>query len=203
MSKEHIITIKIGSSTLLTKRHLVDEFRVGQLAVQIKQLQETNWGIILVVSGAVACGSRFLSHESDLEKQAAAGIGQVLLISKLAEIFRPQKLTIAQILVIQRDICNLSSVIDKHLEHGIVPVFNENDVIELNGFGGNDFLAVEVARLTQSSHLLILSTMAGSVFGVGGGEGKLQAVNMAQDLGINTQIVDGKAENILLKTINI
>ena len=62
-----------------------------------------------------------------------------------------------------------------------MPVINENDVVDLNSFGGNDFLAANMAKLLKVDQLLILSTMAGSNFGVGGGKAKLQAVAMLKE----------------------
>ena len=88
-----------------------------------------------------------------------------------------------------------------YLNIGVVPVINENDVIDLNCFGGNDFLGARIASLLNVESLLILSTMAGSSSGVGGGEAKLQAVAMLKKEGIAASILDGKTKNILLEAL--
>ena len=200
--KKEIITIKIGSSVLLTDRNKLDEFRIARIASQIGRLRDRNYGVILVVSGAVACGSKF----TDI-RQAAAGVGQVLLISTFHLIFKTQALSIAQILLTQKDLSLLSrrgkiiQIINFYVNVGIVPVINENDVVDLNSFAGNDFLSVEVAKIMGCKKLLIMSTMKGSEFGIGGGEAKQKAVELAGRYGIDARIINGKLKNVLLEIL--
>ncbi len=203
------VTIKIGSSVLLTKRNKLDEFRIAHIADQIASLKKKGVGVVLVVSGAVACGAKYIQfsfHDKKL-KMAAAGIGQAYLNSAFQKIFSRKGLRIAQILL-TKDLLDskrikegVNDLIQYYLQIGVVPVINENDVIDLNSFGGNDFLGARVAALIEAESLLILSTMTGSKFGIGGGETKLQAMAMLNQENIQASIVDGKNINILLKTI--
>jgi glutamate 5-kinase len=198
-----IITIKIGTSVSFTDRGVIDEYRIGHLASQIAQLHQTV-GVVLVVSGAVACGRRAIYVNDDLTRQAAAGIGQAILTSSLTRIFEIHHLVTAQVLVKNNNLgMEISKLIHLYTDRGIVPIFNENDVVSTTSdfVDGNDFLAVAVARCIGSRQLVILSTMKGSNFGVGGGEAKLRAIKEAQEAEIKTQILDGKVKNILLKTI--
>lgn len=202
------IAIKIGSGVLLTQRNKLDEFRIAHIADQIVSLRDKGLGTILVISGAVACGANVVdfSGENDGLRCLAAGIGQAYLISIFQQIFLKKGLQIAQILV-TKNLCfdedkeKFKKLLQKYLEVGVIPIINENDVIDLNSFGGNDLLATEVATMLNVDQLLILSTMAGSTYGVGGGETKKKALEILKKRNIPASIVDGKAQNIILQNI--
>jgi glutamate 5-kinase len=203
------VTVKIGSSVLLTQRNKLDEFRIAHIADQILSLEEKEVGVVLVVSGAVACGANYIQFSSQDKKlkMAAAGIGQAYLNSIFQQIFSRKGLQIAQILL-TKDLLDsrskkkeINDLIHYYILIGVVPVINENDVIDLNSFGGNDFLAANMAKLLKADQLLILSTMTGSKFGVAGGEAKIQTVAMLKQKNIQASIVDGKTKNILLESI--
>lgn len=198
---QEIITIKIGTSVSFTNRGVLDEYRLGHLAGQICALQQMGKGVVLVASGAVACGRRI---NCDLNRASAAGAGQVILTSTFFKIFKDHDLNLAQILVRTEDITvHLTQTVHNLLSTRIVPFFNENDAVNNDSDFplGNDFLAVAVAKCIGSKHLYILSTMKGSSFGVGGGSAKLQAVEEARDASIETQILDGKVRDVLLKAV--
>ena len=199
------IVIKIGSSVLLTKRNRLDEFRIAHIAEQILTLKDKNVGIVLVVSGAVACGSKFidLKENKKLLKQAAAGIGQAELTSVFYGIFKQKDLQIAQILLTKNNLgsINLCSVLHWYIETGFIPLINENDVVDLNSFEGNDFLGGKITTLLGSEKLIMLSTLEGSSFGIGGGKAKQQVIRTLKQKNIQTTIVDGKIKNILLQTL--
>lgn len=204
-----IVVVKIGSSVLLTQRNKLDEFRVAHIADQIVLLKEKEVGVVLVVSGAVACGANYIrfSTQDKKFKMAAAGIGQAYLNSVFQQIFSKKGLRIAQLLLTKDHLNSndkkkeISDLIQYYLQVGVVPVINENDVVDLNSFGGNDFLAANMAKLLRVDRLVILSTMAGSSFGIGGEETKLQAVAMLKQKNIQAGIVNGKTKNILLETL--
>ena len=202
-----VITIKLGSSVLLTQRNKLDEFRVAHIADQVLSLREQGIGVMLVVSGAVACGANYVDFSSDNHelKMVAAGIGQAYIISVFQQIFSRKHLQIAQVLL-TKDILSsnnkrgaLNKLLQTYLKIGVVPVINENDVVGLNSFGGNDFLAADVSILLNVDMLLILSTMDGSAYGVGGGETKQQALELLNRANIQANIVDGKSQNIILQ----
>ena len=78
-----IYIIKIGSSTLVSKSRTPNKLRIAHIADQLKILKKFNVDVVLVISGAVACGSRFINLDIENIKlrQIAAGIGQVCLSS--------------------------------------------------------------------------------------------------------------------------
>ncbi|MEK7526544.1 MAG: hypothetical protein AAB546_03635 [Patescibacteria group bacterium] len=200
-----IIIIKIGSGILLTKRNTIDKFRLAHIADQVFDLKKQRVGVVLVVSGAVAIGANFVDVlQGSLNKQIAAGIGQTHLISIIQSIFNKKGLQVSQLLL-TKDLftkVKLKNQIKKVLEicafSEIVPVLNENDVVELNSFQGNDFLAERVTQLLSANKLIILSTMQGSVYGVGGGQAKQQVIRALSKINIPVEIVDGKARNVIM-----
>lgn len=204
-----IVIIKIGSSILLSKRNRFDEFRIAHIADQINQLRKMMFGVILVVSGAVAYGANFmdLSKNEIHQRQLAAGIGQVYLTAAVHGIFIKKQLQMAQILLTKNDFNttfkkkSLMEIIKLYLESKVIPVLNENDVIDLNCFGGNDLLCLEIAKLCRARQVLILSTRKRSGYGVGGGATKLETVTFLNRKNIKTEILDGKARNVILENI--
>lgn len=204
-----IIVIKIGSSILITKRNKLDEFRMAHIAQQIEQLIQNGLRVILVVSGAVASGFnfvRFEQNEIDL-KQLAAGLGQAILTSTFQKIFSAKKIQIAQILLNQENLIaetdrqKMRNLLLNYLNLNFVPLLNENDVISLNSFGGNDLLASEIASLVNAEKLLILSTYDQSFFGVGGGSSKVKALEIMDAEKIEARILDGKDKNTILDAV--
>lgn len=207
--KKQIIVIKIGSSVLFTHRGKLDEYRIAHIANQIVFLKRQNIGVVLVVSGAVACGSGFIDISAgDMTlRSAAAGMGQAVITSAFYNIFADKQLKIAQMLLTedffispqQRE--NLKNILKLYIESGIIPFINENDVLDLNSFGGNDLLAARIAILLRASKLMILSSYEKSYFGIGGEETKLKALELAAGNAIKTDIADGKIKNIILNSL--
>lgn len=202
-----IIIVKIGSSVIMTRRGRLDEFRILHIADQIVGLKEKGYSVVLIVSGAVAFGANFI-HISDgkLLRQGAAGIGQVYLISKLHELFGKKNIVTAQILLTRDNVErkgkeNIYNLLNFYLENNILPILNENDVVKLNNFGGNDFLALEVAKLIDASQVILLSSWEKSKFGVGGGGSKEEVLRQLLKMHIMTKIIDGKVKNIILREI--
>lgn len=198
----NVFIIKIGSSTLLTKRYCVDEFRLSHIAKQVRTLQGRGWSIVLVLSGAVAIGSRLTSN-----KMAAAGIGQVELISCTQKIFATFQMKIAQILLTDDISKNyereklLQNTCRLYFQQKIIPVFNENDILDLYSFGGNDHLSYYLAKLLAATRVCILSSWKTNRFCVGGGKGKREIVERLKDVHIDSMIIDGKKHNCLLEAL--
>ena len=206
---DRVIIIKIGSGVLMTPLGQLDLPCVNHLASEIAALIQMRIKCILICSGAVACGFSQVEklNSSKLAKRAAAGIGQIELIAVLAQAFRAVKLSIAQILLTplvfadEQERQSLSQFLKFSLKHSIVPVINENDVISLNGFGGNDFLAAEILTLSKAKELFMLSTQQKTRFGVGGGSAKAAVIKKLSPAGAIVKIRDGKEKIVL--TMNI
>lgn len=201
---KQLFVIKIGGSVLLTKRNKLDEYRIAHIADQVAKLRISSIGVILVVSGAVGCGSKYIEiNEDSMTRRLAAGVGQAYLTSTFYEKFKEKGLTISQILFKKNDfsISDVSKLINSYISLGIIPVINENDVLELNGFKGNDYLGADVALALNATKFIMLSTMKGSPYGVGGGTAKQEVIEILKQKHINSAIVNGKVKNIILKAI--
>lgn len=203
------IVIKIGSSILMTQRNKLDESRIDHIADQVASLRAEGVGVILVVSGAVACGHKFISFSKDQRhfRQAAAGLGQAILTATFNNIFNQKEMQIAQVLLTKDSFDSsinkekIKTLLEFYIQSGFTALINENDVLDLNSFGGNDHLAGEIADLISADRLLLLSTYEKSLFGVGGGVTKQKVINFMKTKNIQTEILDGKTNDVILSTI--
>ncbi len=174
LSEAKLIVLKVGSAVLTSDEGL-DLRVVNRLADQIAALHDHGREFILVSSGAVAAGKKFLGLErgelSLPEKQAAAAIGQSRLMHSYDEAFERYKKTTAQILLTRDDLrsrhrfLNARNTFATLLQSNIIPVVNENDtvVVQELKFGDNDFLATLILNLVRAD-LFINVTSAEGVF---------------------------------------
>ena len=167
------VVVKIGSRVLTLEDGSLDHQVITMLCSEIGALYETGVEVVLVSSGAVAAG-RAAVRSCDLslsipQKQAAAAIGQPLLMQAYQEAFTPFARTTAQILLTADDLAdrqrfsNAKTTIEALLALGSVPVINENDsvaVAEIK-FGDNDHLSALVATLVAADLLIILTDTEG------------------------------------------
>src|SRR6202042_3041901 len=129
--------------------------------------------LVLVSSGAIASGLVPLGltrRPSDLAtQQAAASVGQGLLIARYTEAFNAHGLGVGQVLLSADDLMrrthyrNAQRTLDRLLELGLLPVVNENDTVATDEirFGDNDRLAALVAHVTHAKALVLLSDVDG------------------------------------------
>ncbi|MCC3358117.1 glutamate 5-kinase [Bacillus sp. REN16] len=173
MSIEKRIVIKIGSSSLTSRHGEISKIKLEKLATEIAHLKDAGHEVVLVSSGAVAAGYRKLGclkrPDSLPEKQAAASIGQGLLIESYSHLFLSHGYVASQILILRSDFLdqtryqNVRNTLNVLLERGIIPIVNENDTLstERLNFGDNDTLAAKVAGLVDADQLVILSDIDG------------------------------------------
>ena len=167
------IVIKVGTSTLTRGGGPPDIAYIADLAGQISAQLDRGRSVVLVSSGAIRAGMDTLNlpgrPRSIPQKQAAAAIGQGLLMHTYAEAFRAHSVPVAQILLTREDLqdrrryLNACNTFETLLAHRIVPVVNENDTVSVDEikFGDNDTLAALVASLVEADTLLLLSDVAG------------------------------------------
>lgn len=170
LSTDKIIVVKIGSDVLSTPDGLLSIDRIGELAKDLQLLGKVNYKVVLVISGAIAAGMGLLKQKNQpmlSDKQVIAGIGQAHLFSTILSEFKKFDLTVGQILLSETDIKtpilkrSMAKTLSGLLESGYIPVLNENDVISLNSFHGNDFLAGMIAKLIGARKLVILTNVDG------------------------------------------
>ncbi|MDO7905015.1 glutamate 5-kinase [Paenibacillus sp. JX-17] len=167
------IVIKIGSSSLTGDEGGLNERAISYFASEIASLYKAGYEVLLVTSGAVAAGFReigYLFRPTLLhEKQAAAAVGQALLMQAYRQAFGSHGIRSAQILLTRNDfhsrkrMGNASMTVEELLRHGVIPVFNENDTVSVDElkFGDNDMLSALVANMVKAQHLIIITDIDG------------------------------------------
>lgn len=168
------IVVKVGSSSLTTAEGGLDADRVDALVdVLAKSLGSAEKEIVLVSSGAIAAGLAPLGLDRrprDLARQqAAASVGQGLLVARYTASFARYGVRVGQVLLTSDDMSrrahyrNAYRTLDQLLAMGAVPVVNENDTVATDEirFGDNDRLAALVAHLVRADLLVLLSDVEG------------------------------------------
>jgi len=170
------VVIKVGSSSLTTPDGEIADDRICALAAALaaRRTQSTqSTQLVLVSSGAIASGLVPLGltrRPSDLAtQQAAASVGQGLLIARYTAAFDRHGIRTGQVLLSADDLMrrthyrNAQRTLDRLLELGVLPVVNENDTVATDEirFGDNDRLAALVAHVTRAGALILLSDVDG------------------------------------------
>ncbi|MET8116275.1 glutamate 5-kinase [Streptomyces prasinus] len=174
VSEARRIVVKVGSSSLTTAAGGLDADRVDALVdVLAKVRSGGERELVLVSSGAIAAGLAPLGltrRPRDLARQqAAASVGQGLLMARYTASFARYGVRAGQILLTSDDMSrrahhrNASRTLDKLLAMGAFPVVNENDTVATDEirFGDNDRLAALVAHLVHADLLVLLSDVDG------------------------------------------
>jgi glutamate 5-kinase len=172
------IVVKVGSSSLTTAAGGLDADRVDALVDVLARARERGSEeepveIVLVSSGAIAAGLAPLGLEkrpTDLARQqAAASVGQGLLVARYTASFARYGLRVGQVLLTADDASrrahyrNAFRTLEQLLVMGAIPIVNENDTVataEIR-FGDNDRLAALVAHLVRADLLVLLSDVDG------------------------------------------
>ena len=172
MEKKRIV-VKIGSSSLTNSKGEIDQEKFIDHVEAVSALREQGHEVLLVSSGAVAAGFSRLGYPSRpvtlKGRQAAAAVGQSLLIQSYIEQFSKFHIVPAQILLTRNDFSkkdryrNAFSTISELLDRGILPIINENDTVSVKEltFGDNDMLSALVSGLVHAEQLIILTDING------------------------------------------
>ena len=179
---QRLVVVKVGTTGITTGYGKLDETEMHKLAAQIAVAHEKGDKIVLVTSGAVAAGIAelgFPPKPNDIVfQQAAAAMGQSVLMAKYRELFKEHGLKVAQILLTAEDLSNRSSylhtcnVLEMLLKTCVIPIINENDVTSIDelkplaegyrvNFSDNDILSVLVANAVRANLVIILSDVDG------------------------------------------
>ena len=168
------IVVKVGSSSLTLPPDGsgpggIDEHRLQALVTAIAARRAGGCELVLVSSGAIAAGLMPLGlprRPRDLAtQQAAASVGQGMLVARYAAAFARVGMVSGQVLLTADDVMrrshyvNARRTLERLLHLGVVPVVNENDTVATHEirFGDNDRLAALVAHLVSADVLVLLS----------------------------------------------
>lgn len=167
------IVVKVGSSSLTTAAGGLDADRVDALVDVLARARGGEREVVLVSSGAIAAGLAPLGLDRrprDLARQqAAASVGQGLLVARYTASFARYGVRVGQVLLTADDTSrrahyrNAYRTLDQLLTMGALPVVNENDTVATDEirFGDNDRLAALVAHLVRADLLVLLSDVDG------------------------------------------
>jgi glutamate 5-kinase len=167
------IVVKVGSSSLTRAGGGLDVERIASLVREIAARRTAGHQVVLVSSGAIATGYpalRLKRRPRDLAtQQAAASVGQGMLVAQYSSAFAEHGLTVGQVLVTADDVIrrahyrNAQRTLFRLLDLGVVPIVNENDTVATDEirFGDNDRLAALVAHVVQADALVLLSDVEG------------------------------------------
>ena len=170
--------MKVGTSSLTNELGNSNLRNFEKLAQVMADVHNLGNEIVLVSSGAIAVGSNKMHLDgkpTELRmKQAAAAVGQCENMFLYDKFFGYYDKIVAQILFNSDDIYqeekkeNLSNTFEALLEHGIIPIVNENDSVSYTEiesvdklFSDNDVLSAVVAVLCRADLLVIMSDIDG------------------------------------------
>ncbi|AUI52667.1 glutamate 5-kinase [Arthrobacter crystallopoietes] len=163
------VVVKVGSSSLTSVAGGISEDALLSLVDVLAARRNTGTELILVSSGAIAAGLAPLGlgrRPRDLAtQQAAASVGQGLLMARYTQAFGAHGVAVSQVLLTAEDLmrrqhyANAYRALNRLLHLGVVPVVNENDTVATHEirFGDNDRLAALVAHLVKADALVLLS----------------------------------------------
>ncbi len=168
------LVVKIGSSTLTTAEGRIDHEYLAAFAQQVAEVRAQGWQVVIVSSGAIACGLERLGmsgkRPDDMPTlQAAASVGQGLFASAWGDAFARYDTTTSIVLLTRRDTADRTAylhardTLERLLDLGVVPIVNENDTVSVEQirFGDNDTLGALVACLIRADLAVILSDVEG------------------------------------------
>jgi glutamate 5-kinase len=174
LSAGNRVVIKVGSSLLVdSATGTLNRPWLESLAGEVVRLKERGQQVMLVSSGAIALGRRYLNFANDQrrldEHQAAAAAGQIVLAHAYQDLLARHNIKVAQVLLTpddtenRRRYLNARSTLETLLALGVVPVINENDTVatEEIRYGDNDRLAARVSEMTSADCLVLLSDVDG------------------------------------------
>ena len=169
IANAHRVVVKVGSSSLTARAGGIDPQRIERLVEALAGAKRSGREIVLVSSGAIAAGLAPLALKArpgDLAtQQAAASVGQGLLMGRYTALFAGHGIEVGQVLLTVDDVTrhshyrNAYRTFGRLLEFGVLPIVNENDTVATHEirFGDNDRLAALVAHLVHADALILLS----------------------------------------------
>ncbi len=169
------VVIKVGTSSITMGGEMASSLFMDSVARQVDELRRMGKEVLIVTSGAIGIGLKAMKVKPKPKeipiRQAAASVGQSILMQKWNDSFQKHGIVVAQILITLDDysdretVLNLNNTIDALLQNDVVPIFNENDAICVKEigpvFGDNDTLSAVIASRIDADLLVIVSDVAG------------------------------------------
>ena len=169
VAQAQTMVVKVGSSSLTRSSGHLDAAKLEALVASVAANVLSGARIVLVSSGAIAAGFGplgFGERPRDVAtQQAAASVGQGLLMARYETAFARYGIRVGQILITAEDTIraaqyrNARRTLERLLDLGVVPIVNENDALASNEirFGDNDRLSALVANIVRADALVLLT----------------------------------------------
>lgn len=173
LKKAKRIVIKVGTSTITYANGKRNFSQIDRLAREISDLQNQGKEMILVTSGAVAVGVDRMGLPGKPKtipgKQAAAAVGQGVLMHTYEKFFADYGQIVAQVLITKTEAidrhryANTRNTFMELMRQRVIPIVNENDVVALDELkiGDNDNMSALVAGIVDADLVIILSDVDG------------------------------------------
>ena len=173
MPVAHRVVVKVGSNVLTRTDGSLDTTRVSAIVDQIAELRRKGFEVVLVSSGAVACGRPLIRDNEKLtdvqQRQLYSAIGQVRLMDLYYKLFQGYGITVGQVLTQKKNFSegqeydNQKSCMEVMLQSRVLPIVNENDTVSITElmFTDNDELSGLVAGMIGAESLIILTNVDG------------------------------------------
>lgn len=167
------VVVKVGTSSVAHATGKPNLYKIESLVRQLADLHNKGMEVILVTSGAIGTGAGKLGlakrPRTIPEKQAAAAVGQGILMHIYEKLFSEYGVTVGQVLLTREDFSdrrrflNARNSLHAMLHFGVIPVINENDTVAIDEIklGDNDNLSALVAALIDADILILLSDIDG------------------------------------------
>lgn len=168
-----LTVVKVGSNILTRPDGHVNVSRLSSIVDQLAMLHAAGHKLILVSSGAVACGRGEMHAVHPLDsveqRQLYSAMGQVKLMNLYYSLFREYGINVGQVLTMkenfisERQYKNQKSCISVMIENNIIPIVNENDTVSITElmFTDNDELSGLMARMMHADNLILLTNVDG------------------------------------------
>ncbi len=200
---DHVKTaaVKIGTSSLLDDKGLLDVNVIEHLGKDIADLWKTGRRFLVITSGAVGLGKK---HEEE-DPRTSAMRGQHKLMTVYQESLEVHGLDAGQIMITpwqflwRKSRQRFVDRVHESWKENTVVVVNANDPIATKHttLGDNDSLSAKVARSVQVDALIFLSLNKETNLGRGGSKAKAKAIHSVEKKGITALVVDGKRPHVL------
>lgn len=173
MGEKKTVVVKLGTSSLTESSGRLAPEKLRALAFQLAELRNAGRQVIVVSSAAVAAGYPPLGYKSRptgvAARQAAAAVGQGLLMERYTEALAEKGVVAAQLLLTRDDFrdrrrySNAFAALEVLMSRGAVPIINENDTVSIAELklGDNDMLSAQVAAMVHADMLVILTDTDG------------------------------------------
>src|ERR1019366_2022369 len=164
---------KVGTSLLTRDGGRLDRARMARLVRELSAIRRSGVDVVLVSSGAISAGMGELGWKKRpaelAKKQAAAAVGQPLLMETYRRFFSRRGVAVAQVLLTREDFenktrrQNAQATLLTLLSAGVIPIINENDTVAVEEIrvGDNDTLAAYVAVKVKADLLVLMTDVEG------------------------------------------